>query len=542
MYRILKRLFSDQLNIELFVPFVVMVILKSSVTMAGIPYVQGKLIDAFNSIDINVPNSMTMFRYFLIMYCILYCMGSLAYMSYKYIELVMLSTFELKNRKSTLKKHIIHNRSYDWKDKLDRCLNEIKILPKELSYTIKDLFNNFMPSAIASLTGICFLAYIDIFLGMLATVVSVLAVVAIYFINKNLSGLRRFYKIYEETDNRIADTISNIVSVYVYKTMFKEMHDLEKAEETLSRTKMSVLLNNNHIITAWQGSMVLIVFPFVYRLYVMLKHKKIQNGLFITALITFFLVDTHLLKAVISSKHILQQVASVEYFDNKSLEHDVSSECLVNREHASRCNDVFVFEGVSFGYVPDRLVLDNMSFVARKNNITCIVGPPGSGKSTIVSILFKKVRPHAGSVRMYGQEDYSPSNMTLVSQTAVLFNRSVYDNIVYGTNASKSDAETIVRQFNLEGMFSKLSNGMDTMCGFQGNNLSGGQKQIVHVLRSILSQSDVIVMDEPTSALDNKTISYYIRAIRHLRSIKHCVLIITHDHRVMNAADHIIRL
>lgn len=542
MLRVLTRLFSDQLNVELFAPFVVMVLLKSTVTMAGIPYVQGRLIDAFNGISLDDPSSMSIFRYFLILYCTLYCLGSLAYMSYKYIELIMLSIFELKTRKRTLYKHIIHNRSYDWKAKLDKCLNEIKILPKELSYTIKDLFNTFLPSAIASVTGIVFLGYIDIYLGALVLLVFALAVVAIYFIHKNQSGLEAFYKDYEEVDNKIADTISNIVSVYVYKTMFAEMHNLDACEDHLSHTKRNVLMNNNHIITAWQTSMVLVVFPFVFRLYVILRNRRIRSGLFITSLITFFLIDSHLLKAVIASKHIIQQVVSVEYFDRHSEEHDVGSECLVSRDTAAACGDVFAFDDVTFGYVEGHLVLDGMSFIARKHEITCIVGPPGSGKSTIVSLLFKKMSPHSGSIRMYGHEDYSPSNMTLVSQMAILFNRSVYDNITYGTNATRQDVQNIITQFQLETVFSKLAGGMDTMCGFQGKNLSGGQKQMVHVLRSILSNSDVIVMDEPTSALDNTTIGQYIRVIQHLKDVKHCVLIITHDSRVMNIADQLVRI
>lgn len=542
MLRVLQSLFSEQLNVELFVPFVLMVLIKSTVTMAGIPYVQGRLIDAFNSINLDEPSSMSMFRYFLILYCTLYCLGSLAYMSYKYIELIMLSVFELKTRKRTLHKHILNNRSYDWKTKLDRCLNEIKILPKELSHTIKDLFNNLLPSAIASVTGIAFLTYIDLWLGALVLLVFALVTVAVYFIYKNQSGLKTFYEDYEEVDNKIADTISNIVSVYVYKTMFAEIHDLDACEETLSQKKRGVLMNNNHIITAWQTSMVLIVFPFVYRLYVILKNRRIQSGLFITALITFFLIDSHLLKAVIASKHIIQQVASVEYFDRHSTDHDIGSECLVSSDKTMACDEVFVFDNVTFGYVDGRTVLDNMSFVARKNEITCIVGPPGSGKSTIVSLLFKKMVPHSGTIRMYDQEDYSPSNMTLVSQMAILFNRSVYDNITYGTNATKQDVEDIILQFQLDTVFGKLANGMDTMCGFQGRNLSGGQKQMVHVMRSILSNSNVIVMDEPTSALDNTTIGQYIRVIQHLKGIKHCVLVITHDSRVMNIADNLIRI
>jgi ABC-type multidrug transport system fused ATPase/permease subunit len=325
--------------------------------------------------------------------------------------------------------------------------------------------------------------------------------------------------------------------------MFAEMHTLNACEENLSKSKRSILMTNNHIITAWQTSMVLVVFPFVYRLYVILKKNRIKNGLFITALITFFLIDSHLLKTVIASKHIIQQLVSVKYFNRESKEHDVSSEYLASKDTITAARgDVFVFDGVTYGYVEGQRVLDNMSFVARKHEVTCIIGPPGSGKSTIVSLLFKKIIPHSGSIRMYGEEDYSPSNMVIVSQMAILFNRTVYDNITYGTNASERDVQDLVEQFQLDTMFNKLTHGMETTCGFQGKNLSGGQKQMIHVLRSILSNSNVIVMDEPTSALDNATIAQYIRVIRHLKDIKDCVLIITHDHRIMNIADQLIRI
>ena len=156
MIDIIRRLFSEQLRVELLIPFLLMVVLKSSVTMAGIPYVQGRLIDAFNKMDLSVVKSMSLFKFFLCIYCGLYCLGSLSYMAYKYIELMLLTEFELKLRKDTIQKHIVKNRSYDWKKKLDGCLNEIKIIPNHLSYTLKDLFNNLFPSAIASIVGIVF--------------------------------------------------------------------------------------------------------------------------------------------------------------------------------------------------------------------------------------------------------------------------------------------------------------------------------------------------------------------------------------------------
>jgi ABC-type bacteriocin/lantibiotic exporter with double-glycine peptidase domain len=109
-----------------------------------------------------------------------------------------------------------------------------------------------------------------------------------------------------------------------------------------------------------------------------------------------------------------------------------------------------------------------------------------------------------------------------------LFNRSIIDNICYGTDIPKEEAMRILDRLKIMDVFKKLPQGLDTLAGSRGENLSGGQRQIIYLLRSYLSNKPITIMDEPTAAVDVFHKKYVLQMINEM-SKKTTLIIVTHD-------------
>jgi ATP-binding cassette subfamily B protein len=170
------------------------------------------------------------------------------------------------------------------------------------------------------------------------------------------------------------------------------------------------------------------------------------------------------------------------------------------------------FEGVSFGYRPDRTVLADVSIRVPGGAKLAIVGPSGSGKSTIARLLFRFYDVGAGAIRIDGQDvravaqDSLRAAIGIVPQDTVLFNDTIYYNIAYGRpNATPSEVEEAARLARVHDFVVKLPDGYNTRVGERGLKLSGGEKQRVAIARTILKRPRILVFDEATSALDTRT-------------------------------------
>ncbi|WZN60317.1 ABC transporter [Chloropicon roscoffensis] len=208
------------------------------------------------------------------------------------------------------------------------------------------------------------------------------------------------------------------------------------------------------------------------------------------------------------------------------------------------------FEDVSFSYpnTGGRPVLDGVSFSVPAGGSLAIVGSSGSGKSTILRLLFRFYDPAAGKVSVGGHSAPSielaslRSKVGVVPQDVVLFNDTVYNNIAYGSlESTREDVEHAARLAHIHDAVLELPEGYDTMVGERGLTLSGGEKQRVAIARALLKDPQVLLFDEITSALDSETESKIINAVQNLSRGKTTIYI---AHRLSTAAscDHILVL
>lgn len=170
------------------------------------------------------------------------------------------------------------------------------------------------------------------------------------------------------------------------------------------------------------------------------------------------------------------------------------------------------FNDVSFAYNENEEVLSHVSFEVKPGEMIAFVGPSGAGKSTVASLLPRFYDATSGSITIDGEDirkvtlNSLREQVGIVPQETVLFNGSVYDNILYGRlDATREEVEAAAKAANAHDFIMQLPNGYETMLGDRGMNISGGQRQRISIARAILKNPQILILDEATSALDTES-------------------------------------
>jgi ATP-binding cassette subfamily B protein len=205
-------------------------------------------------------------------------------------------------------------------------------------------------------------------------------------------------------------------------------------------------------------------------------------------------------------------------------------------------------ENVSVGYEAGRTVLSNITLEAKAGETVALVGPTGSGKTTLVSLLPRFLDPWEGRVVIGGKDirDIRLSSLRdhigLVLQESFLLPISVAANIAYGRpDASQAEIVAAAKAANADEFIRLLPEGYDTVLAERGATLSGGQGQRLSIARALLKDAPILILDEPTSALDAQTEALLLAALERLMSGR-TTFIIAHRLSTIRNADRIVVL
>jgi len=206
------------------------------------------------------------------------------------------------------------------------------------------------------------------------------------------------------------------------------------------------------------------------------------------------------------------------------------------------------FERVSFAYEPGHPVLENIDLEVRPGQRVVIVGPSGSGKSSLVSLILRLYDARQGRVLIDGQDirrftlESLRSQISVVLQDNLLFAASVRDNIAFASpGASLEKIEQVARLANAHEFITALPRGYDTIVSERGVTLSHGQRQRIAIARAAIREAPVLILDEPTTGLDKKNEQIVLQALNRLNQ-GHTTFLITHDLRHVEGADLILCL
>ena len=231
-----------------------------------------------------------------------------------------------------------------------------------------------------------------------------------------------------------------------------------------------------------------------------------------------------------------------DLLDQKSL---INEE--INAQELNNPNSDILFDNVTLSYDGQKnSALKNISLKIPNGKITALVGPSGSGKSSILNLIPRFYDPKSGAILIGNQNirhltmQSLRSKIALVNQEPILFDMSIKDNILYGNpNASDQEIEGASKSSASDEFITKLPEGYNTIVGEDGYSLSGGQKQRISLARAFLKDAPILLLDEATSSLDTESEHLVQEAINTLMKNR-TTLIIAHRLSTIINSDNII--
>ncbi len=242
--------------------------------------------------------------------------------------------------------------------------------------------------------------------------------------------------------------------------------------------------------------------------------------------------------------HIQRGVASAErIFELIDVKPEVQDK--VNAKILPAFSEKINFENVSFAYQNENWVLKNINFTIPKGKMVALVGASGSGKSTIADLLCRFYEVQKGRILIDGYDIKEITmhslrkQMGIVSQEAILFNDTVFNNIAFGTEATLEEVIQASKIAHAHEFIEKLPQGYHTNIGERGSQLSGGQRQRISIARAVLKNPAILILDEATSALDNESEKIVQEALNELMQ-ERTSLVIAHRLSTIQKADEIL--
>ena len=355
----------------------------------------------------------------------------------------------------------------------------------------------------------------------------------------------------ENTESRTSEIITNIKTV---KAFAAEASELKRQRERFGREHFMVekRIHRGYVILAtWQRT---VVQACVFGLLVMTLWAaaagQISLGHFVTILTVSSMAYSEIEPLSMMAEFVARRYAAMIRFHEFLQEPSDRSAVTLspNAQTTYAFTGKVDFQNVSFGYDPDKPVLQNISFLIEPYQTVALVGRSGSGKSTLVKLLFRYFQPTAGKILMDGDDiqslEMSPylKRLAIVHQEVDIFNGTLLDNLVYGNpNTTFEQVQEACRIARVDEFIPTLASGYSTVVGERGVRLSGGQRQRLGIARALLVEPDLLVFDEATSSLDYESEREIQRAMRSLFGTR-SLLVIAHRLSTVRDADKIVVL
>ena len=231
----------------------------------------------------------------------------------------------------------------------------------------------------------------------------------------------------------------------------------------------------------------------------------------------------------------------IEIYDQ--IKHKAENKELLNSNKTVRGE--VLFENVSFFYREDEPIINDLSFKIKPGDHVALVGPTGSGKTTLIRLLCRLYEPQKGNIYIDGQNiksipiDSLRKQLGVVLQDTFLFSGNVADNLRLDSSIDNQRLKDVCSDLGLDNLLKKLPNGLDTYIRERGGNLSSGERQLLSIARVAIRDPKILIMDEATAFMDPSTEATLQRDLDRLLE-KRTALVIAHRLATIEASDRIL--
>jgi len=407
-----------------------------------------------------------------------------------------------------------------------------------------DIITFVIPTLIFLLIITGYVLYVNIFLGLFFIIANILVLSYPYFtVNDVLNKNSEYEKSATNIEFYILEILNNMDKIIFRGQAFKEIEKITEMS-TLAALKAYIFyattINHSTILSFFIYA---IMFMIIYVSAYLYLDKKITLTLFITLFSIIILYREKMSALIQNISDFIEFYGRINTVINHFEDMDMSLMTPKVYPEVQLMFDKIKFENVTFKYkTTDKYVFKNLNISIDTNNkIIGICGLSGRGKSTFAKLLLKIYNNYEGKIFIDDKNvkdvdvSYIRHNITFINQNSKLFDRKTIENMMYGCIDEEHCNHNLNMILNNYPSIKKLFHDVDIhnkKSGSLGENLSGGQRQIVNVISGLINPSKILILDEPTNALDPNLKKEMLQLIDDFRKYKKAIIIITHDKEV----------
>lgn len=384
------------------------------------------------------------------------------------------------------------------------------------------------------------------FIFAIITVISL--VIYLVFMTKTMNKFSKYLKEQKKHNDTINSTyVEELNALKEIKTLPIKDNLLRKLETKLKRYSRSYFKKRKYFARNENTSTLIPQYTKVILYLVLLIFMVKLNATIDLVILIIGYYDQlieNLTELVGSYREIKEYHVSVKRV-NEALTYEDDLSNLFGKYENDEIYGSIVFKNVSYKY-NSKYILDNLNLEIKPNTLNVIIGPSGSGKTTLFDLLLRFYKIDGGEIFLDGVNIYEysdsiyASNITLVKQNPFIYNMSIRENLRL-VNSNKKRGEEAIKEVGLHEFIMSLPKGYSTVLTQNATNISGGQKQLLSIARSLLTDAEILLMDDITASLDPKTTNQIIDLLVRLKE-DHTILVITNREDLITKADKIIYL
>jgi len=450
-----------------------------------------------------------------------------------------------------------HTNSVNFRDvDVSYLLGSMTKLPAMFFNEIDVIKTSIIPPTVTLIVIWIYVMYMDVLLG---SILGCIILVSFFVLFRGSVNCMHHSKIRDESHSKlfgeVGDVMSNMKTVLSFKKESEEMDRLSIIQKDYTHH------SNQMLKCSMVGKFIIFPLTLSYVGVLILSTRLFKKtDHFISLIVMAFIILASMDKLTDAVEAHILRLGSLDnainaLTDSIDIKDADTSKTPIHILH----KDAIQFINVSFAYPGDgnKNIFQYLNINFEMSKVNVLMGEIGRGKSTIFELLAGFQKPTGGTILWPDVKTHTLSTLSVADirkrvfqmpQTPRLFNRSIYENIVYGLPEDKKPNKEEVRRFMIEdlalGDFVEAlgNNGMDSSVGVHGTSLSGGQRQIVWFVKLFLLNPDIILLDEPSASLDDATKKWVFSLFERLVQEKKTIIIITHDPFLLKFADIIIKL